>query len=36
MKREKLGRYIDNVWICDDCITSHKKQEENNLPIKEE
>ena len=31
-----MGRYIDNVWICDDCITSHKKQEENNLPIKEE
>jgi hypothetical protein len=33
----KLGRYIDNIWICDDCINSRKKQEdENNLLTKEE
>ncbi len=32
----KLGRYIDNVWICDDCIGNHKKQkEQNNISMKE-
>jgi hypothetical protein len=26
----KFGRYIDNIWMCDDC---HKKREENNVPM---
>jgi Zn-finger protein len=31
----KLGHYIDNVWICDDCINNHKKQQDSILPTKE-
>jgi Zn-finger protein len=31
----KFGRYIDNVWMCDDCISGHKKREENNVPMRE-
>ncbi len=31
----KLGHYIDNVWICDDCINNHKKQQDYILPTKE-
>jgi hypothetical protein len=31
----KLGHYIDNVWICDDCIDNHKKQQDYILSTKE-
>jgi Zn-finger protein len=31
----KFGRYIDNVWMCDDCISSHKKREENNVLMRD-
>lgn len=31
----KFGRYIENVWMCDDCNRSHKKQGENNVLLRE-
>ena len=31
----QIGRYIDNVWMCDDCISGHKTREENNVPMRE-
>lgn len=31
----KFGHYIENVWMCDDCIRGHKKQEENNVLLRE-